>query len=624
MAEEVIALDPEYPEGYSLLAYTHYMDVWFRSGKSPKDSFSRAYELAQKVIAMDDSSVMAHILLGHLYLLKRQHEKAIAETERAITLSPNSASGYAGLGRALNYAGRPEEAIPLLKKAIRLDPLPKSFFLYTIGVAYNMTGRYDESIEACKKAIKDEPNSLYAHVVLAAAYSLSGQEEEAHAETEEVLKIHPKFSLEYFGKTAPYKNPADRENFIAALRKAGIPEKPPLPLPDRPSIAVLPFVNMSGDPEQEYFSDGITEEIITALSKTPKMFVIARNSTFTYKGKPVKVQQVGRELGVKYVLEGSVRKAEDKVRITAQLVDAQTGHQLWAERYDRDLKDIFELQDEITKNIITALNVQLTEGEQARLSAKGTANLNAYLKASRAWWYNLQSTRDGVLKAKRLSEEAIALDPNYAFAYMTLGASHGISIFLGMSKSPGESLKRAIELSQKAIALDDSLGQAHVALGYWLSMARQYDKAIAEGQRAMALEPSSADVIYNYAAILCYAGRFEEAIPLLKEALRLNPMPPNSYYRHFGLALREAGHYEEAIAITKKAIEKEPDDLLSHVGMAVHYTYAGRMDEARAAAREVLRLNRNFSADQFGKVLPMKDPAVTARIVGSLKKAGLK
>jgi tetratricopeptide (TPR) repeat protein len=332
---------------------------------------------------------------------------------------------------------------------------------------------------------------------------------------------------------------------------------------------------------------------------------------------------VGRELGVRYVLEGSVRKSEDQLRITSQLVDAKTGNHLWAERYDRGLKEIFALQDDITKNIITALNVQLTEGEQARLYAKGTVNLNAYLKAKEAEWYYYQSTRDGLLKAKQLSEEAIALDPNYAYAYVTLSMFHGISMFLGMSKSPQDSLKLAIELSQKAIALDDSFAFAHVALGYWLTMARQYDKAVAEGERAIALAPNSADVIYNYAAILCYAGRFEEAIPLFREALRLNPMPPNAYYRHFGMTLREAGHYEEAIAITKKAIEKEPDDLLAHVGMVVHYTYAGRMDEARAAAREVLRLNPKFSADQFGKVLPIKDPAVTARIVESLKKAEL-
>ena len=210
---------------------------------------------------------------------------------------------------------------------------------------------------------------------------------------------------------------------------------------------------------------GSQREIITALSKTPKLFVIALNSTFTYKGKPVKVQQVGRELGVKYVLEGSVRKAGDKVRITAQLVDARTGHHIWAERYDRELKDIFAIQDEITKKIITSVHVKLTEGEQGHLYAKGTANLDAYLKASEASWYLRQSTKEDLLKAKQLAEDAIALDPNYPPAYSTLGMFYGISIWLGMSKSPADSLKRAIELSQKAIALDKSFAAAQCSIG---------------------------------------------------------------------------------------------------------------------------------------------------------------
>ena len=231
-------------------------------------------------------------------------------------------------------------------------------------------------------------------------------------------------------------------------------EKMAFPLPDKPSIAVLPFENMSGDPEQEYFSDGITEDIITALSKTPKLFAIARNSTFTYKGKPVKVQQVSEELGVRYVVEGSVRRAEDRVRITAQLIDALTGHHVWAEKYDRDIKDIFAVQDEITKKIITALQIKLTEGEQAGVYSRGTNNLEAYLKIMEASWLYYESTKEGVLKARQLSEEAIALDPGYAFAYKTLGGTHALGITLGLSKDPQESLKRAIELSRKAIEFE--------------------------------------------------------------------------------------------------------------------------------------------------------------------------
>ena len=228
------------------------------------------------------------------------------------------------------------------------------------------------------------------------------------------------------------------------------------PLPDKPSIAVLPFNNLSGDPAQEYFSDGITEEIITALSKVPKFFVIARNSTFTYKGKPVKVQQVSQELGVRYVLEGSVQKAGDKVRITAQLIDALTGNHLWAERYDRNLHDLFAVQDEITKKIITAMQIKLTEGEQIQAAARSTHNLEAYLKYLQARELLNRGNPESTALAKQLAEAAIALDPTYASAYYVLAHTALQDYWYETGKSPQGSLGKAIELLQKAITLDET------------------------------------------------------------------------------------------------------------------------------------------------------------------------
>ena len=624
LCEEAIALDPNYVKPQIVLGWAHFFDARFGWVDSRGDSIKKGFVLAKKAVDLNDEDALAHSLLGALYMKIKDFDKAIEECERGVALNPNGSDIMMTLGAILSVSGRWEEGARWLEKSIRHERFPSMHYFYWLGRAYVMLGRYDAAVTQFEKAHQTSPESPLPFIGLAIAYSLSGRQQESKKAAEEVMKINPRFSIAAYAKTLPYKNQSDKDTWIEGLRKAGLPETPPLSLPDKPSIAVLPFVNMSGDQEQEYFSDGLTEDIITALSKTSKLFVIARNSTFTYKGKPVKVQQVGRELGVKYVLEGSVRKSGDKVRITAQLVDAQTGHHLWAERYDRELKDIFAIQDEITKKIITSVHVKLTEGEQGRLYAKGTANLDAYLKASEASWYSRQGTREGLLKAKKLAEEAIDLDPKYPAAYSTLGMFYGVSIWYGMSESPTESLKRAIELSQKAIALDESFAPAHVGLGYWLTMARQYDKAITEGKRAMALEPGSADVLQNYAMILTYAGRFEEAIPLFREAFRLNPMPPNNYYRHFGFILREAGHYDEAIAIFKKAIDRGPDDQLAHIGMAVTLTYAGRMDEARAAAKECLRINPKFSAEKFGKVIPMKDPAVTTRIVEALKKAGLK
>ena len=313
-------------------------------------------------------------------------------------------------------------------------------------------------------------------------------------------------------------------------------EKMAFPLPDRPSIAVLPFDNLSQDPKQEYFSDGLTEEIISTLSKVPKLFVIARNSTFTYKGKPVKVQQVAEELGVRYVLEGSVRRAGDKIRITAQLIDALSGNHLWADKYDRNLDDIFAIQDEITKRIITAMQVKLTEGEQARAVARGTDNLEAYLKHLQANELLHQINIESNALARQLAEEAIALDPEYAMAYKALGQSHMLDIWLGTTKSRKASMAKAMELVHKAIVLDDSFAEAHALLGYLYTMTRQYDKGIAEAEKAVALNPNSAESHMRLGKTLSFAGRWEESIPEYKKAIRLNPIPQNIYFYSLGLS----------------------------------------------------------------------------------------
>src|SRR4030042_798330 len=424
-----------------------------------------------------------------------------------------------------------------------------------------------------------------------------------------------------------YLNAEAWDRFVSGIKQKGkvdSTKKMAYPLPDKPSIAVLPFANMTGDPAQDYFCDGLSEEIITALSKTPKLLVIARNSTFTYKGKSVKVQQVAEELGVQFVLEGGLRKVEDRIRVTSQLTDALSGYHLWAERYDRTVKDMFTVQDEITKNIIIALQVRLTEGEQARIYGKGTDNLEAYLKVMEANWIYSKGTKEQVTKARQLAEEAISLDPNYALAYCILSGTYLLDIWLGLTKSSKESVIRAIELCQRAIVLDSSLAQAHMRLGYvYAAMIRKHDEGIAEGERALALAPNSADIVNGHAMILTYAGRLKEAILLYREALRLNPKPPNNYYRHFAVALRETGQFDEAIALLKKAIEQEPNDPLAYLVLTTAYSYAGREEEACAAAAEVLRIKPTFRIEQLPQGTH-KDLSIVERENEALRNAGLK
>lgn len=395
-------------------------------------------------------------------------------------------------------------------------------------------------------------------------------------------------------------------------------------IPYKSSIAVLPFTNLSDDPGQQYFSDGLTQEIITALSKVYNMSVIDKNSALTEKRKSVDASQEEKNLGGRYVLQGSVQKAGDRVRIMAQLVDTLTGQHLWGERYDRDLKELFNLQDEITKKIITALQVKLTMGEDARLLGRGTDNLEVYLKLLRAREFIAEATIEGNVSARQLSEEVIALDPNYSEGYRMLGVTYFNDVVYNVSNNRKASLARATELTQKAIDLDEFNGVAYAKLGFIHMMMRQYEKAIEEGKRALELEPNSAYVLHAYGAILYFAGMNEKAMVFLKKAIRINPKPPNYYLHHYGAALRDAGRYEEAIAQANKAIERKPDDLLSYSVLASSYSMAGKGEDARKAAGQILRIDPDFSLEAYLNRIPHKSQAFNKRYIEAMHNAGLK
>jgi len=404
-------------------------------------------------------------------------------------------------------------------------------------------------------------------------------------------------------------------------------ERMAFPLPDVPSIAVLPFANMSGDPKQEFLCDGMTEGIITALSKVPRLFVIARNSTFTYKGKSTKVKQVSEELGVRYVLEGSLQTSGDRIRITAQLIDSLTGHHIWAERYDRDLKDIFALQDEITIKILTGVRVKLTgDGPIGRTEKyfKGKQALDCYLKLVEASGYYTRWNIHDINIARRMIEEAIAICPENPLVYISLGWVYHHDFVLGNTNSPQETLAKSFELAQKALSMDDSIATGHALLCALYRLQGEFDKAIAEGERALALNPGGTSEIVNYANSLKFAGRPEEAIPLFQKAIRLNPFGPSFLYREFGDILRITGRYEEAVSEYKKAIQVAPDDIPAHIALAMTYVLMGREKEARAEAAEVLRINPKFSVDSWVKRFPSKDQSRQDEAINALRKAGLK
>jgi adenylate cyclase len=384
---------------------------------------------------------------------------------------------------------------------------------------------------------------------------------------------------------------------------------------------------MSGDPEREYFSDGITEDLTSDLSKLSGLFVIARNSAFTYKGKAVKVQDVGRELGVRYVLEGSVRKADEQVRITVQLIEATTGYHVWSERYDRLLKDIFTLQDEVTQQIVAALRVEVLEAEMARVRRISTENLTAYdfyLRSRESLFRAVsEANKEANVHARQMAEKAIELDPQYAEAYALSSLTYFVEWFYLWNPTP-QVVEQFSELARKALALDDSLPVAHQVLSFAYLAKRQHEQAIVEAERAIALDPNSPEA-YRYLGInLVWAGRPGEGIDLLQKAMRLNPRYAPMYLVNLGWAYTEAGRCEEALVPLKQALSLVPDSMDLHVMFAVCYARLGQEAEAQAEAAEVLRINPNFSLEIGRNTWPYKDPAMLERMLTAMRKAGLK
>ena len=401
-------------------------------------------------------------------------------------------------------------------------------------------------------------------------------------------------------------------------------EKMAYPLPDKPSIAVLPFENISSDPEQDLIVDGITDSIITGLSQVPDLFVVARNSTLSYKGKPVKIRQVSEELGVRYVLGGSVQKAGDRLRINAHLIDATKGNHLWAKGYDRELKDLFALQDEITKKVITELKVKLTEGEAERIWAKCTDNLESYLKQLQSEQHFRRKNKDDNFLAQQMAEEAIALDPENACAYYLLGHTHLNDVLFRSTNSPRKSMDRAFELAKKALSINESLFSARNLFGSIYIIKGQHEKAIAEVERAIALAPNSAQSHAVYGWALYNLGRYEESIAILKKAIRLNPIPDSIVFYFLGTAYFLNGQHKEAITALKKAIHLQPKNLFAHIMLAATYASSGHKDEAYAEAAEVLKINPGFSLDYWAKMPTFKNQDDKDRVIEGLRRAGLK
>ncbi len=390
------------------------------------------------------------------------------------------------------------------------------------------------------------------------------------------------------------------------------------------TIAVLPFKNISGDIQQEYFSDGITADLITDLSKISGLSVIARNSVFAYKDSSIDVRQIGEELAVIYVVEGSVRKNNEMVRISARLIDASNGHNLWAERFDGSLENVFRLQDDVTARIIAALQLKISDREQQQLSIKYTNSFEAYDQFLQGWQYFWEYSKESNVLAKEYFKQAIALDPKFARAYANLALSYAYDVLSGWTNTPDEYLKKAEDLSQKAVELDDDLAQVHWAVGFTALISRQYQFALSESQKVIALDPNNADGYGLLATTLNYAAKPQDALVYMQKAMQLNPHHPSVYKVIMGEIYFNLRDYDNAVKQFEHALERNPGSQESRLWLAASYAHLGRIDDASWQLDHIRSEDPSFSVTHIETVIPLKDPMQLKHLVDGLYKAGLK
>jgi len=350
--------------------------------------------------------------------------------------------------------------------------------------------------------------------------------------------------------------------------------------------------------------------------------VIARNSTFAYKGKSINVQQIGHELGAQYVIEGSIQKSHDRIRITVQLIDTKSGHHMWSERYDREFEDIFKLQDEIAIEIMKAMQIHITEGEISKTRFDNIPDLQTYIKVLKALEYFYQNNKESNILARKEAEELLALNLEISEVYTLLGHVYAQSIALGTCESDLICFGKATEATRKALSLDANNSDAHNLASWLFSMRKEHDKAIAEAKNAIMLNPNNADAHLTLGGALIVSDRPVEAIRVLKKAIRLNPIPPVWYLFNLGWAYRVSKQYEKAIETFKKCLRHQSDFWQAYVGLALSYTFLGREKEARAAVKEVLNFNPDYSIELVKKT-PYKNQAELERVVEALRKVGV-
>ena len=628
---KAIEIDGEQPAFLDMLGWAHLLSGEFGRGDL-EAGWRAAEELGQRAVEIAPSYSGGHLLLGRIAIINGRREESIALAEKAVALTSNAANPLVTLAMYLNNIdGTADRAIALVEKAIRLSPNYPSWYLSVLGEAQLYGGYHQASLETHAELVRIGGGwtEAWPHLMMAHNHWMLDEEEEARASLARFLELQPDFSLSGFRAFATIAHEAAQiDRIMAEWDWMGLPETPPLPLPDRPSIAVLPFDNLN-EPDQDWFADGMTDDLITDLSKISGLFVIGRNTVFTYRGKAIDIKQVGRELGVRHVLEGSVRRAGDTIRINAQLIDASTGGHVWAEKYDGAEADAFALQDNVISKIVASLAVQLTAEEEVDLGRLPTTNMKAYEHYRRGidaldtgGW-----TPGGVATALAEFEQALSLDPEFTEAYVAdaAAAENAWGTWKGWTLPAKAARERAEASARKALDLDPGNPSALGVISLINASDGDYDTAI-KTMRAVAEEnPNSVEAHAWLASVLSRSGDHTDVLDAIGVRLRLDPDPAPTQRLAIGLAYFHARDYRSAAEMFEASLAVQPDDPAALTYLAATWAKIGRLELAKPAVERAIELfpmnNVQIWAQIYSSLL--RKPDDRAHYLDGLRKAGL-
>ena len=600
--EQALQLDPGYARAHAGLAILLLRD-WYRGDAGLAAALDAALEHARQAVAYDAEDSECQETLGWILLHRRSFELSERHYRRAHDLNPNSPDELAAMGSACSYFGRPGEGIELLEQAKRVDPyFDPSWYWHLLGAAYFNARRYDDAADAFSRSAKP---ANWVTAYLAATYALAGRIDSATSAVAELLRTAPDFSAADLLQKEPYKNPADRDHLAAGLRKSGLlPTGTVLPAEQRPAIAVLPFADIGGTPEQEHFADGLTEDIVADLSKISALSVAPSNSTLPYKGRGADIRQVARDLHVGYILDGSVLCLGDRMRVTAQLTDGRTGHHVWAEQYERLWADIFALRDEISRDIVMALKLQLMPQELPATSKAATSNAEAYqyYLMGRSFFLKGLWAKRALEVARQLFAKAIEIDPSYARAHAGIANCDSYRLLLGVSNATHDVIA---DHAARAIELDPDLAEAHAAKGLALYAAGRYPEANLAFEEAIRLGPDLYEAHFFHARNCREQGLHEKAIPLFERAADLN----RSDFRALGLLVdefRALGQEAEMNSAIHRCVERleaeianQPDNACALAFGATLQAEAGNPERAEEWARRAIAIQPDDEVSNY-------------------------